>query len=220
MCPLCLILAAGWRNAINYNSRSRCCHKVAQELRFFTTANSPLGYMHCTNETFILGDSCFFMHWHNSVSGSGYTLQKEVIVGENSRYNMRTHKVYAFKPLKFRTMWLSWTRSPVSPEEIKANYCWQFGVVCIDIVTDRLLVFLPCMHFACLAQEECHSGPVLGAFFQFMQTGYDTIVFLLIIAKTASIAWANRSVHRGSGGWNILKVIAAQGLIYYAWVRR
>ena len=65
------------------------------------------------------------------------------------------------------------------------------------------------------------SGFVKSALFQFLQTGYDTIVFVLIVFGTARIAFARGTSARSIGGngkdrmQTILTVIASQGVLYY-----
>ena len=49
-----------------------------------------------------------------------------------------------------------------------------------------------------------------------MQTIYDTIVFVMIIYKTTSIAMSNRLGANGQRRVNVLTMLATHGLVYYA----
>jgi hypothetical protein len=58
---------------------------------------------------------------------------------------------------------------------------------------------------------------VRAALFQFMQTIFDTIVFSLIVYKTATIAAASGPLYHTAADrrQNIVSVIASQGVVYY-----
>ena len=67
-----------------------------------------------------------------------------------------------------------------------------------------------------------YRGNIRAALFQFMQTIFDTIIFVLIICKALSAVLATKRAGRGGPLFkenSVMAVIASQGVAYYGYVR-
>ena len=90
--------------------------------------------------------------------------------------------------------------------------------VCISIGPDAAGMYAPSPSRTRLANwSVLHRGFAKSALFQFMQTAYDTIVFVLVLYGTSRIARdSQQSIISRSRKHDLINVIAAQGIMYYA----